>query len=326
MKKIISLSFICLVCLFAFAGCGVKGSRVATGIEFVRDVFYVDYNVETRLDYKIYPATADDVYVTYEPQPSIDQTSYFNFTKDGRIKVINKNFTKIDVIIRMNDFSDECEVRLKEYPTVINFDKTQDYINAGSVYALNLSGIYNGETRVCGNGDFNYKIESSNSSIIEVVSEEALLVRSTGRRGSADIKVSLQNSQGTLMSGLEAQIKLTVVENISEAFVSFGDDLVVKNGSSNIVSMTSDEQRLLKVLYFNSLGIQNTLTDFNIYLSNEEVFEIIEQDGEVYLKAKHLAVTSSEAYQVFVTIQSEALKVNGEPLKIVCEFKVRILG
>ena len=50
MKRFISLSIICLMSLFAFAGCGIKGGTLATGIEFVHDVFYVDYEVRTFLD------------------------------------------------------------------------------------------------------------------------------------------------------------------------------------------------------------------------------------------------------------------------------------
>jgi len=264
--------------------------------------------------------------VTYEPQSSIDQASYFNFSK-GKIKVINKNFSKINVIIKMNDFTDTCEVRLKQYPTAIKFDKASDYVNANSIYALDVKGVFSDLTRDCENGEFNYKIKSSNTSVIEVVSEDDLLVRSTGRRGFSQIEVSICNSKNVAMTGLKATINLNVVETIEDKFVSFGSDHILKQNQMTTIAMGANEQRELNVLYFSANGICNTyaLSDFDVYLSSDNIFEIVKDQGKIYLKAKNLSETiGSDGYEVVLTIQTSALESDGEPCKMTFGIKVQI--
>ena len=316
MKRIFSFSIIILACAFIFASCGIEGNKEIAGIQFVSDVFYVDYNVETFLDYKVYPSTAEDVYVTYKIENSNEIDNTFIFTQ-GRIKVIDKAFTTISVTLMSNQLSDSCKVRLKEYPTAISFDKQEDYVNAGSVYYLDLKGVFGDGVKMCEGGDFNYKITSNNTSVIEVISEENLLLKSTGRRGSAKIDVQIFNSVNQEMSGLKTSINLIVVETLNDSFVTLDSNRVLRHNETTILTKNISDELLLEVMYFSDLNLVNKLADFNVYLSNDNVFEIVEKEGKTYLKVVGEGV-------VEITIQSTAHNNQGVPIVIKNNIEVQI--
>lgn len=325
MKKL-SLFIVLCMSFFTFAGCGVKGGSLPMGIEFVRDVFYVDYNVETHLDYKIYPSTAENVYVNYEIKNDSSLTGYFDFSKDGSILIYNQRFTSIGVKVKLNDHSDECEVKLKEYPSSIQFKNDTENINAGCVMPLDLEGLFDGEVKSCKDRQYNFKLSSSNPSVVQVISEDNLTVKSTGRRGKVTIDVQICDSANQEKSGLKASVELNVVDDISEAFITLGSDKVLHDGDvlDYEAAEWSDDLKL-DVKYFNEIGILNTLFDCNLYLSNDDVFEIVEDNGQTYLRLKTLEpLEEGECYSVKLTILSEGVMDDGSPHKIECTFRVFI--
>ncbi len=317
MKKTFGLIAIFLCSLFLFAGCGIQGSSNATGIEFVCDVFYVDYYVPFFLDYKVYPSTAEDVYITYDIENDYTLESYFNFT-DGSITVIDNRFTSIKVKIKVNDLEDSCEVRLKEYPTSISLDKSSDVVYGGLVYALDVQGVFSDETRYLGNGEYNYKITSSNPSVIEVISEDRLLVQSTGRRGNSKITVQICNSANQEMTGLSASINLEVEQAVEEAYATFGNSYILTDGKVIDCQLAEDSEQKIAVRYFDSLGYLIELADFDCYLSNDNVFELVSGDGGYYLKV----IGEGE---VVVTLQSKGVCSDGTPSRIQVTMHVQFL-
>lgn len=324
MKKIFSLIFICLISIFAFAGCGVKGGSMAMGVEFVKDVFYVDYNVNTFLDYKVYPITADNVYVNFEVENDLSIEKYFSF-KDGYVKVVNKRFTSIKVTAKLNEHTDVCEVKLKEYPQSISFNETVDYVNAGSVYPINLQGVFDDGVKTCKDQQFNFKLESSNPSIIEVLSEDDLLVRSTGRRGQAELTVKILDASNQEKSGLEATMTLKVVENINTAFITLGNETLKNNDVLNL-ELSSSEEKRIKALYFDEYNVLNKMTSYTVYLSNDYLFDLKQDSNGYYLKVKELEpLPDGMYYSVKLTIQSEAVDSAGNPHKIDVQINVQIL-
>ena len=324
MKKTFSLIVLALISLLSFAGCAVKGGSSAAGIEFIQDVFYVDYEVKTFLDYKVYPKTAQNVYVNYEVENDLMAESYFKFSK-GEIEVINKKFTSVKIIAKLNEFTDMCEVRLKEYPDSVKFDKTVDYINANAIYPLNLEGVFKGETLSCKDRQYVFKVESSNPSVIEIISEKDLLVKSTGRSGEAKIDVKICDSLNQEKVGLKASITLKVIENINSAFIAL-DYTHLTNNKVLDLSLQPNQEKKLTVYYFGEDNVLNEITDFEIFLTNDYVFDIIKKDNIYYLKLKDLPKTEEdECYLVNLVIQSSALKNNGEPYKLMCQIQVHIL-
>jgi len=331
MKKIFSLISICLVSLFAFAGCGIQGSKTVTGIEFVRDVFYVDYNVPTRLEYRVYPSTVPqkDLYVTLNIDgDSILERYYLLHNEELTITKIQTqgsdiidgfNYSdELKVKAKLNNLETDCTIKLKEYPTSVKFSKESDQINSGLVYPLELNGQFIDGIRECAPGEFNYKIDSSNSSVVEVVSEENLLVRSTGRRGEATITLKVFNSVGEEQPDLEAKTTLTVVDSIKESYATFGNACVLTDGLELEVHTAPGTEFKIDVKYFSVDDYLIDIANFDCYLSNDEVFEIVNKNDGVYLK-----VIATSDIETDLIIMSKAVDQTGFPVKIKCKLKVR---
>lgn len=317
MKKLLVIISVFICSLFIFAGCGIQGGANATGVEFVRDVFYVDYSVSTFLDYKVYPSTAENVYATYFIEDDIDINSFFNL-RNGAVIVTDKRFTSIVVRIRVNDFEDTCEVRLREYPTSVYFSAEQDMVDGGLVYSLDLYGMFSSGERHLENDEYNYVVTSSNPSVIEVVSQERLLVKSTGRRGSSRITVQVCNSAGQEMQGLSASITLNVNQAIEESYATFGDKFVMVDGGERSLSLSVGDENKIDALFFDKQGFLLEQVGFNCYLSNDEVFELVYQNDEYILRV----IGEGE---VTLTIQSKGSNGAGEPVRIQYKFQVQFL-
>ncbi len=316
MKKFFSIFAICLVSILTFSGCGVEGSSVATGIDFVQDIFYVDLNVETTLQYKVYPSTASDVYVSFSTENDESLNTMFVFS-NGKIKVTNSRFTSIVVKARLNSFEASCIVKLKEYPNSISFSKESDEVNAGSVYLLPLSGMFS-QNRPLESNEFNYKITSSNPSVIKVHNQNSLYVMSTGRRGNSRITVEICDSEGKRVRDLVASIDLTVNNSIEQSFVALGNKYVLTNGSDFQIEASGIGQELELFAYYFDANDFLLDAEYNAFLSSDNVATIEQRDGKKYIRF----IASGE---VELTVQSNYLDGEGKPVMLKCKLKVRIL-
>ena len=330
MKKVFSLLSICIASLLLFAGCGIEGGSQPTGIEFIREVFYVDYNVSTFLNFKVYPSTAVKDYVTYELEADYTLEDSFEF-KNGAIRVTDSNFSSIVVKARLNSLEDSCEVRLKEYPTIINLDSNSDTIDAGLVKYLDLVGIFDSGTRSCENAEFEYRITSNNPSVIEVVDQSNLSVRSTGRSGEATITVKICNSVGQEMVGLSDSITLKVVDSIESSYATFGNLFVINNGETNTIEIPVGQESLeekISIRYFSLRNFLIELTDFDVLLSNDNVFEIVTKADGIYLKLKDKATMELDGENkasVVITLRSKTTDDAGKLVSVQTTVYVQFL-
>lgn len=313
LKNIFAVAIISFISLFAFAGCGTEGASAVKAIFFVKDIYYVDLNVETFLDYKVYPATSSGYEATFSlDNDYIDDSRYFKFS-NGSVLVTGEKFSGIVVHVNINDIKDSCEVKLREYPSQIEFEQSTQTLVGGGVKTLELKGKFKSGIRNCGQGEFNYKIKSSNPSVIEIVDSENLVIASTGKGGSSDVTVEILNAKGE-SCGLVATTKIECQNNISDSFAVVGNS-VVKNNSQLDLIARGGENFVVGVRYFDAEQFLIDGIDFDVLLSNHNVFEVSEQDGK-----KVLTVIGEG--EVKVTIQSTGVNTSGVPSKIV--FKITV--
>lgn len=332
MKKLLSVICVCLVSALVFVGCGIEGATNPTAVRFVREVFYVDKDIETQLDYKVYPSTASNYNVTYTFGADVNQGEYYSL-KDGKIRVTSSNFESVKISVQLNDLRDTCEVRLREYPSKVGFFnepegdseptvKEEDLIYGGLIYALDLKGTFSDGLRGVKNGEFVYKITSSNPSVVSVLDEEKLLVQSTGRRGDATIKVTICNGAGEEV-GLSASIRLKVVEPINTVFATLGN-LVLRDGQTLRYSLVKGQEAKLEVRYFDDYGFYLKNVRCNCYLSNDKAFEIVRRDGELYLRVIGDVTKEDEYVTTVLSLQSLGVGMDGEPIKFKVTLQVQI--
>ncbi len=331
MKKFLSIFIMFVCCAFVFAGCGVVGSGDAAGIQFLQDVFYVDKNVETHLDYKVYPLTAKNYNIRYSLPANYGSDTTYRFV-NGNVTVTDDAFRPIDIDINLNDaYTDTCTVRLRQYPKSIGIYKknsenedtkiTNDSVYGGLVYALNVKGIFgsNSTPRFFEENEFNYQIESTNQNIIAIESERNLLVRSTGKRGSSLVTVRVCDGQGNAVSGLSTSINLTVVDPIDNTFATFDNRFVLRHGETYELTLEKGYEAVINVRSFNEEGFIINNAEYDCYLSNDSVFESRIDDLGIFLVVKGSG-------EVKVTLQSRSSDASGKPVKIEFVLKVQILG
>ncbi len=333
MKKFFSVIGLCLCSLFVFASCGVEGSNAVSGIKFVNKVFYVDKGVRTFLDYKIYPSTAQSYNVTYNVSDGIDDADTYVFSNGYftiRDNINSQAYSPIRITISLNDFSDTCEVRLREYPTSVGFfnkdgtTKASDIVYGGATYVLGLSGEFLSGRRNVNNNEFTYKITSSDPSIIEVKDEQGLTVQSTGRRGSSEVKVEVCNSEGTTQTGLSATIRLNVVSSVNDVFATFGNSVIRDKNKLNL-SLSGGEEFKIRARYFDSSNIEIDLADYEVFLSNDKFFTLEKNQGGYTLTAKAKDEVNSAGGTVDITIQTLDIGTDGNPVKIKITVQVQFL-
>ena len=315
-KKLFLVLSFCLFAVTILTGCGVEGSSSPNGIKFTQSTFYVDLGVNTHIDYKVYPSTAKNYEVSYSFDDDYIESRYYTF-KNGWIKVTDKNFTGLDAKVTLGEFQDTARIKLREYPTAVSFENASEEIYSGAYKILQLSGVFKDGERNCDNGEFNYQITSSNSSVIEVVDSGSLVVKSTGRRGSSSLTVKILNSLGEDQN-LSASITLTVQENISQAFATIGDDLVVRDGQNyTFITHVPGQELEVKTRYFDADNFLVEGVNFNVITSGDDVVKVKLSDDKVCLEI----VGDGDAY---VTIQSDGVQSDGLPYKITFKVTVQI--
>lgn len=313
LKSLIMSICVCILSLFVFAGCGTEGSSTVQAILFVKDVYYVDYNVETFLDYKVYPATSSSYAVAFSlGSDYITESQYFKFEK-GSVKVLDKRFTSIIVNVRINELQDSCEVKLREYPSEIAFLNSSEKLYEDGVKTLQVAGVFKSGTRNCYQDEFNYKITSSNPSVVEVMDSQNLLIASTGKSGESDITVEILNSAGE-SQGLSATTKIVCENNITDSFAVFGKNVVKNNAEINLISNLGDKF-VTAVRYFDDEQFLIESSDYLVLLSNDDILILSEENG------KRVLTVLGEG-TVTVTLQSTGINKDKVPSKIT--FKVNV--
>lgn len=319
MKKLALILITCLISLFTFTACNVVGSEEVTGVAFMHEIYYVDLGVKTKLDYEVFPKSAKGYIVDFTSK-NIHvgaESEYYRYEKDGSILIKDERFSEItfEPIISINNFTDDCEIRLREYPESVKFDKSVINIWGGTAITLELDGLFKDGERACKNGEFNYKVISTNPSVVEIVDANSLLVKSTGRRGSSDIEVSILNSKG-IDTGLKASVHINIDDYIEDAFVNLGSNRL-QNGNTIVLYAEVGSEFDLGVKYFDQTGFLLENSQYYALLSNSEVAIVDETEN-----ATKIEIIKSG--KVYLTIQSKNVDKQGNPVIIKVLLDVRI--
>ncbi len=245
---------LCLPLALVLSGCGATPSNETRGIYFVSStydeetgyaVFEVDLNVATPLTYKLNPSSASGYEVKYAVVDSLpDNLSRFTLEK-GIITVENSQFHEIKVSVTSHSYKDVCIVRLKTYPKSMFLYKADGVsetteleisMNAKGTYTISPFGRYfdiSGKSYVKPllEYDYNFKVETSDPTIIDVPIENRLKINAvTDRPAQAVVTVSLFNAANQV--AFSVKIKVNVVLNAKNAEINFenGYDTFVKSG------------------------------------------------------------------------------------------------
>ncbi|MBQ7467128.1 MAG: hypothetical protein IJS74_03555 [Clostridia bacterium] len=321
MKKLFVL-FACVLSFLmlpVFTACGIEGSSVAKKIMFTQSVYYVDLGVKTHIDYKVYPSSAKNYSINYDLGGNdYTQQGYYNF-ENGWITVSDERFTELNVTIGINEDKDTAVVKLREYPNKnsIYFEATTDTISEDAYKSLKLKASFGKDEnleRFLENGEYNYQLTSENTSVIQVVDSQRLLVKSTGRLGESKITVKILNSAGEEMSDLSAEVTLKVQPKIASAYVTLEDKAIANDGQYLfILSESESVQKEIQVKYFSEKGFLLDNIDYSVVSSDTAVVQVITDDSGVKLELKNQGNRGGEA---LITIQANGINENGLPYKI----------
>lgn len=321
MKKILKMSLIFLLMLVMFplssvlVGCGATPSDNANAVAFVSDkydeetgkaIFEVDLKTPTKLTYKCNPSTYENKASYTIPVEGQTNSSYnrsrFTFEK-GVITVNYDDFEQIEIKISINGHTDQCIVRLKEYPNNIRPLHTEVIIGADSSYTIPILGTFvredeNVEEYVL-EKDYNFVVSSDNEQVISIPNTTRLTVNSNGRAGTSNVTIELQDDSGNKKGTVT--IKFTVVEMAKSAYLMFdGRDFFVEDGGTievdaNVLTANAaGEYELHYTAFFISeLGteIENTgdidcSSNDNEYVSFDENNDLIKIKSSLNIKLK----------------------------------------
>lgn len=341
MKKILkkSLLFVLMLMMLPLStflvACGATPDDEAKSVMFMSDIydeetgkaiFEVDLMVPTELTFKSNPSTFENrpsytIPVEGQTNSSLNR-SRFDF-KDGIITVNHVNFEPIEIKITLNGYTDQCIVRLKEYPVEIYAKNDDVVINAYGSYTICAMGKFKlddgtYEHRPLLERDYNFSVYSDNETVVSVPNHSRLTICSERlNTNSANITVTLLDESKN-SKNLSFQVKVTVTEMAKEGFLLFeGFNSFVENGSTfevdaNTLTANANEQYELRFkTYFISdldtllenIGGFECLTDSNDYVSFDNEQQIIK-------------VKSSHDAKFVVTVWTNLFKPDGSTLGI----------
>lgn len=266
MKKFFSLIIAFVCCMFVFAGCTHVAGTEVTGITFTSDHYYLDLGVPTKLDYRFLPNTSQHLSPVFDPQGSeFDVLSKITLDKStGYLTINDSTFDKTEVILKYGYFTDSCIVELKKYPSSIRVKDDVVYISSNGILQIPYFGNFAGEEKLMDLSFYRTRVTSSDSTVITVENQDNVIVKSTGKRGRATIKIEVIASDGSKISGLETSVDVVVNNNISDCsmFVSYLD-AEGKTVSNIYRNLNNDETELS----FNDDTLEYTIEPF--MLDNE---------------------------------------------------------
>ena len=255
MKKFLSVFSIMLICCFCFVGCGVSGNSSIISISFDKQIFYVDEGCATKLDYKVFPSTANNFDITYA-QTNQD----FYELKDG-VLTARQDFNSVQITVQAGDRSDSCYVVKKVYPVasylshasingaenegnntiVLSSNASTNLIMYGkfdrefSIEQNKFVSINNPQFVPINAEIFNFEMVSSDPTVVEIVDSKTLQIKATGKTGKATITVYLVDDNGLRKTGnaTQAQIDVEVVNPVSQIKVLYGGKFITgRTGNS----------------------------------------------------------------------------------------------
>lgn len=286
MKKILLIISTILLSVFAFVGCDPKIENRPTGISFIQKNFYVDIDVPTKLDYKVYPSTATGYSIDYERSGNDEYLSYFNFAPSTGVfeaTGIPDGYTGerplATITIKMGSYTDSCNVYLKLYPQSVKFENAEYVLNGGGSLSLPLmKEVSAGNFTVCNTNEYKYEVISSNTNIVSVEDSQALLIKSTGVKGTSEITVNVIDGLGNIINNLTAKTTIkveTAVDNIFAYISNTKASYMLENGADYTYEEVQENAYFDVVArFFDSEGYLLENTQFNVYVSNSTMASV----------------------------------------------------
>ena len=315
--------------------CGATPADDANAVMFDSDIydeetgkaiFEVDLMVPTELKYKCNPSTAENkpsytIPVEGQTNSSLNR-SRFDF-KDGIITVNHAKFEPIEIKISVNGYTDQCIVRLKEYPLEIYALEDDVVINAYGSHTICAMGKFKladgtFEDRPLLEKDFNFSVYSDNETVVSVPNHSRLAVCSERlNTNSAIVTVKLLD-ESKKEKGLSFTVKITVKEMAKDGFLLFeGFDSFVENGSDVEVDankMTPNANGEYEI-HFKAYFISN----FDTILENIGGFECFTESNEYVSfdnEAQIIKVKSNYDGEDVITVWTNLFKEDGSTLGI----------
>ena len=344
MKKLLKFSVFALVCVIVLpftlflTGCGATPANEALGVFFESSIydeetgyaiFEVDKHIDTKLDYKINPSSWSGYAVTYSIEEcSAQNRARFTF-EEGVINVESDRFEEIKIVIHVNEHTDTCIVKLKEYPVnVFLYDinknaevKTLDVvINSYGSYTIAPFGRFldaNGNTVVKPliEYDYNFVVTSSDETVVSVPHENRLKICSIRKNiGSAKITVLINNTKGDALFKLDVNVEVVLNASTSMAeidghgkLVSNGDEITIeadalqkdKNGNYLInyqMFIFSEDERL----------IESENVDFDCTVSNAKDVKVDNENATLIIEP-----IETEQISFYVSLWTNLIMDNG---------------
>lgn len=340
MKKIYKSILLLLVAILVLptvsllVGCGATPSHEAQGVSFVSTkhddnglaVFELDLNKSINLPYKLNPSSAYGYAPRFTALTGIntDNTQNFNLNfATGEFCITSDEFKDVKVRINIGDFSDECWIKLKKYPTAIGvYDKTAfNSINqtpkismaTGSSYQINVAGIFedsqiiNAETgektpSLLSDNDYNFLVEpdSLSKTLINVPSSARLNIMAYNNYGTAKVKVSLCDYNYNVIVDEEEnelsfsiEIDVYVICSSMDINLSGADYIVSSKNNDNVLSISSSN------LTYNE--------EMNIYTINFDV-DFYDRYNRL-IEDEKLRVRCFSSDQTYVEVDNENAKI-----------------
>lgn len=322
MKKLIKISVLALICVIVLpftlflTGCGATPANEALGVFFDSStydeetgyaVFEVDKNIETKLDYKVNPSSWSGYAVTYSIEEcSAQNRARFTF-EEGVINVESDRFEEIKIVIHINERTDTCIVKLKEYPVnVFMYDinksaevKTLDVvINSYGSYTIAPYGRFldaNGNTYVKPliEYDYNFVVTSSDETVVSVPHKNRLKICSIRKNiGSAKITVLVNNTKGDTLFKLDLNVEVVLNANSSVAELDGYGKLVSEGDTIEIEadSLKTDEKGNYIINYQmfvfseDERFIESKNVDFECTVSNSKEVDVENENSRLLVE------------------------------------------
>lgn len=299
--KIFASIFVCLAILPIFVACSGTGGTELRGVRFTQSVYEADRTVPVKLEYKVYPSTAQNYNLDFEfySESSSAWDTQFTFDKNTRLFTIKENADndfELKVTVTSGSYSDECKVKLKQYPTEIKFAEDTVYINKNGTLNLQLLGKSAGSSEFTTVLSENYNIEltSSNNSIVST--DNTMMVASNGKSGSVTITAKIKDLSGNyiikdrddaIKEAITATIEVIVIDNVSECdvFVKGLNNYIALSGSdtqseSNTITINETQLALAAWLYSSDgVKLDNDVVDITFVSQNPKIVSV-KKDGD----------------------------------------------
>lgn len=273
-KNSVLLAILMIFSLLLLSACGVSGSRQVVGVSFSSSrfveyenqqvkCFLIDEGENFKLPYSIYPntATAEANIVFSNNAAEINATAAttFSFSENGVITINNGNSYPSEgllvTIIVNGDYTDKCLIKKVNFPDATLKDSASATINQNG---LHVFSVVDNENNKIDNAIYNFKLVSSDVSVIQVANDNALAVKSTGKRGYAKITVSFVTDGGKTKAIGECTLSVLMNASSKQFLVNGVDitsyDINNTNSSVELVFTTSNQELSVLVLLVDAAG------------------------------------------------------------------------